>query len=167
MPRLRILYPNHQMNRPGQIGLAPCMRMNRPTLALRKEGDSNPRYGNPHVSLANWWFQPLTHPSSQGSYNRVAKHCSQMRCKGSAFFRTTKTFCKFFSKKFHFLIFTLLYLILRRKANEFLRLLAYLSYSLQLTAYQLLYCFHVINIWFTHNNYMVFLSQVYFGYIRK
>ena len=30
---------------------------------LRKEGDSNPRYGNPYVSLANWWFQPLTHPS--------------------------------------------------------------------------------------------------------
>ena len=30
---------------------------------LRKEGDSNPRYGDPYVSLANWWFQPLTHPS--------------------------------------------------------------------------------------------------------
>ena len=30
---------------------------------LRKVGDSNPRYGNPHVSLANWWFQPLTQPS--------------------------------------------------------------------------------------------------------
>ena len=30
---------------------------------MRKEGDSNPRYGNPYVSLANWWFQPLTHPS--------------------------------------------------------------------------------------------------------
>ena len=40
----------------------------------RREGDSNPRYGNPHVSLANWWFQPLTHPSSQGSIDRVAKH---------------------------------------------------------------------------------------------
>ena len=26
-------------------------------------GDSNPRYGNPYVSLANWWFQPLTQPS--------------------------------------------------------------------------------------------------------
>lgn len=31
--------------------------------AWRKEGDSNPRYGNPHGSLANCWFQPLTHPS--------------------------------------------------------------------------------------------------------
>ena len=29
----------------------------------RKEGDSNPRYGNPYDSLANCWFQPLTHPS--------------------------------------------------------------------------------------------------------
>ena len=24
-------------------------------------GDSNPRYGYPYVSLANWWFKPLTH----------------------------------------------------------------------------------------------------------
>ena len=29
----------------------------------RREGDSNPRYSYPYVSLANWWFQPLTHPS--------------------------------------------------------------------------------------------------------
>ncbi len=29
----------------------------------RKRGDSNPRYGYPYVSLANWWFQPLTHTS--------------------------------------------------------------------------------------------------------
>ena len=33
------------------------------TLHLRKEGDSNPRYPFEYVSLANWWFQPLTHPS--------------------------------------------------------------------------------------------------------
>ena len=34
------------------------------TLTLRRKvGDSNPRYGNPYVSLANWWFQPLTQPS--------------------------------------------------------------------------------------------------------
>ena len=32
-------------------------------LILRKLGDSNPRYGNPYVSLANWWFQPLTQTS--------------------------------------------------------------------------------------------------------
>ena len=31
----------------------------------RKVGDSNPRYGNPYVSLANWWFQPLTQPSKR------------------------------------------------------------------------------------------------------
>ena len=29
----------------------------------RKLGDSNPRYGCPYVSLANWWFQPLTQTS--------------------------------------------------------------------------------------------------------
>ena len=28
---------------------------------LRWRRDSNPRYGCPYVSLANWWFQPLTH----------------------------------------------------------------------------------------------------------
>ena len=32
--------------------------------ALRREGDSNPRYGYPYDSLANCWFQPLTHLSS-------------------------------------------------------------------------------------------------------
>ena len=32
-------------------------------IRLRKLGDSNPRYGNPYVSLANWWFQPLTQTS--------------------------------------------------------------------------------------------------------
>jgi hypothetical protein len=35
-----------------------CKRFN-----LRRERDSNPRYSYPYVSLANWWFQPLTHPS--------------------------------------------------------------------------------------------------------
>ena len=32
-------------------------------LIERKLGDSNPRYGYPYVSLANWWFQPLTQTS--------------------------------------------------------------------------------------------------------
>lgn len=32
-------------------------------LSMRRERDSNPRYSYPYVSLANWWFQPLTHPS--------------------------------------------------------------------------------------------------------
>ena len=39
------------------------MLSQRKSLGLRKEGDSNPRYGNPYGSLANCWFQPLTHPS--------------------------------------------------------------------------------------------------------
>ena len=30
---------------------------------LRWERDSNPRYGYPYDSLANCWFQPLTHPT--------------------------------------------------------------------------------------------------------
>ena len=49
--------------------------MNRPFLYIsaqlkkgRKEGDSNPRYENSHGSLANCWFQPLTHPSFDGLY---------------------------------------------------------------------------------------------------
>ena len=41
-------------------------------ITLRRERDSNPRYSYPYVSLANWWFQPLTHPS-KGSKNSVAK----------------------------------------------------------------------------------------------
>lgn len=32
-------------------------------VALRKGGDSNPRYSFPYDSLANCWFQPLTHLS--------------------------------------------------------------------------------------------------------
>ena len=31
--------------------------------SLRKKGDSNPRYPYEYDSLANCWFQPLTHPS--------------------------------------------------------------------------------------------------------
>ena len=37
--------------------------INEMTVFLRKRGDSNPRYSYPYVSLANWWFQPLTHTS--------------------------------------------------------------------------------------------------------
>jgi hypothetical protein len=33
-------------------------------LSLRREGDSNPRYSYPYGSLANCWFKPLTHLSS-------------------------------------------------------------------------------------------------------
>ena len=77
------------MNRPSYRLIAPE--------GLRKEGDSNPRYGNPHVSLANWWFQPLTHPSSQGSIFRVAKH--SFKCGAKVLF----IFCphKFSGRFFH------------------------------------------------------------------
>ena len=40
---------------------------------------------NPYVSLANWWFQPLTHPS-WGFKFPLTEHCSQMRCKGTNYF---------------------------------------------------------------------------------
>ena len=34
-----------------------------PSQPARREGDSNPRYSHPYGSLANCWFQPLTHLS--------------------------------------------------------------------------------------------------------
>jgi hypothetical protein len=36
---------------------------------LRREGDSNPRYGYPYGSLANCWFKPLTHRSKKRFIN--------------------------------------------------------------------------------------------------
>jgi hypothetical protein len=39
----------------------------------QRERDSNPRYRYQYVSLANWWFQPLTHPSI--SLKRNANIC--------------------------------------------------------------------------------------------
>ncbi len=33
-------------------------------MILRRRGDSNPRYSFPYDSLANCWFQPLTHLSN-------------------------------------------------------------------------------------------------------
>ena len=39
----------------------------------RREGDSNPRYGYPYDSLANCWFQPLTHLTKTVS---VSKNCA-------------------------------------------------------------------------------------------
>ena len=46
--------------RKSYIKQKPCKFLAR---LLRKLGDSNPRYGYPYVSLANWWFQPLTQTS--------------------------------------------------------------------------------------------------------
>ena len=90
------------------------------TAIVRKLGDSNPRYGYPYVSLANWWFQPLTQtsflfsrfladsnrrtrfcrpltkPLIQGTIHRLAIVFSRLRCKGTAFFRTCKSFHTFF-----------------------------------------------------------------------
>ena len=56
----------------------------------RKRGDSNPRYGYPYVSLANWWFQPLTHTSSQVSFAERA--FLKKRCKVTINISFYKTF---------------------------------------------------------------------------
>ena len=50
----------------------------------RKEGDSNPRYGNPYDSLANCWFQPLTHPSVRQGMFAGKRH------KGNSIFLITQ-----------------------------------------------------------------------------
>ncbi len=55
----------------------------------RKRRDSNSRNSCPFVSLANWWFQPLTHTSFQGIF-------SQMRCKYRLNFCTMQIFGKDF-----------------------------------------------------------------------
>ena len=52
-------------------------------------GDSNPRYGCPYVSLANWWFQPLTQPSKGG----------RLFVKRSAKVDNTPQSCKLSTKK--------------------------------------------------------------------
>ncbi|WP_277121270.1 hypothetical protein, partial [Bacteroides ndongoniae] len=43
---------------------------------------SNPRYGNPYVSLANWWFQPLTQTSFNLHYlsNAVQRYGKLLDC---------------------------------------------------------------------------------------
>ncbi len=73
----------------GVVGFEPTTscsqsrRANRTTLYpendnLRREGDSNPRYRFQYGSLANYWFQPLTHLSYKSSllaigYSRIEK----------------------------------------------------------------------------------------------
>ena len=54
-------------------------------LKVRKVGDSNPRYGCPYVSLANWWFQPLTQPS-------LGAFVCQTQCKSRYFFSNDQEF---------------------------------------------------------------------------
>ena len=69
---------------------------------LRKEGDSNPRYGYPYDSLANCWFQPLTHPSPRPARDRQLLSEYALYSKATAkvllFFDMTKYF-DFFLKK--------------------------------------------------------------------
>ena len=68
----------------------------------RKLGDSNPRYGNPHVSLANWWFQPLTQTSLLPRISLPFSRCfPQLRCKGSFFSLNLQAFGALFSNKTH------------------------------------------------------------------
>ena len=81
--------------------------MNRPTVhfsddSLRKVGDSNPRYGNPHGSLANCWFQPLTQPSSRKSLPNQQASFSNAVAKVLLFSGSTKFFSDYFSIKMHF-----------------------------------------------------------------
>ena len=51
-------------NRPQKSDLFFCLPKS------RKLGDSNPRYGYPHGSLANCWFQPLTQTSLRNRFRR-------------------------------------------------------------------------------------------------
>ena len=59
----------------------------------RKLGDSNPRYGYPHGSLANCWFQPLTQTSLVSAPNLI------LRCKGSILFFNTQILRQLFFNK--------------------------------------------------------------------
>jgi hypothetical protein len=45
-------------------------------LSLRREGDSNPRYSYPYGSLANCWFKPLTHLSSNTNFKIFLTSCA-------------------------------------------------------------------------------------------
>ena len=63
------------------------------SLSMRKRGDSNPRYGNPYVSLANWWFQPLTHPSFKTLKRSVV---CQTQCKVTTFSHSSQANRDFF-----------------------------------------------------------------------
>ena len=59
----------------------------------RREGDSNPRYSFPYDSLANCWFQPLTHLSVlsremiRANLWNISWKCG---CKYNAFFSFSK-----------------------------------------------------------------------------
>ena len=72
------------------------MHSQRKSHRLRKEGDSNPRYGNPYGSLANCWFQPLTHPSKGLRSQKPWGYLLDCGCKGTTIFSTLQIFSLFF-----------------------------------------------------------------------
>ena len=75
--------------------------MNRPLVALSnsacgRRGIRTPGTVNPYGSLANCWFQPLTHPSR--GIALIAKHCFSNACaKVVVLSDTCKFFLHFFS----------------------------------------------------------------------
>ena len=76
--------------------------------SVRKEGDSNPRYGNPYGSLANCWFQPLTHPSKRTLEFETVGLSPQLRVQRYDYFLNLANFSKtFFTFCMIFLVFTL------------------------------------------------------------
>ena len=82
--------------------------------SVRKEGDSNPRYGNPYGSLANCWFQPLTHPSLKDPGVRNRGVISLIAgAKVRLFFEP----CKFLSYFFRFSLNFLHFLSDKRDSN--------------------------------------------------
>ncbi len=64
---------------------------------MRKEGDSNPRYGNPYGSLANCWFQPPF--QKDPGVRNLGVISSNAGAKVQPFFQSCKYFANFFQKK--------------------------------------------------------------------
>ena len=89
--------------------------MNRPTDIFEnpggRRGIRTPGTRNSYGSLANCWFQPLTHPS-RVRY-RIAKHClSNAGAKLAIYFRPAKFIRNLFSKNLSLCSFLLIYLAL-------------------------------------------------------
>ena len=69
------------------------------SITLWKKGDSNPRYAYTYGSLANCWFQPLTHPSRpladcRTTGNLNGRCCPKADAKLIVFFQLCKCFLK-------------------------------------------------------------------------
>ena len=84
--------------------------MNRPTDIFEnpggRRGIRTPGTRNSYGSLANCWFQPLTHPS-RVRY-RIAKHCLKCGCKVRLFFSSRQIYRKVFSKNLSLCSFLLI-----------------------------------------------------------